>query len=130
MQVQRIQNNNYNTSFNARLKLEGHADDIHEVLGKTVKIWEERAKSIGTDKDLITIKFDKPRTYKGHNSEMGENYDWEDSSRNIFASAKINGKTLRDNKYIGYYVTNRPHSFSYIIENVAKFFDGLGCKNL
>ena len=130
MQVQRIQNNNYNTSFNARLKLHGHTDDIYEVLGKTVKIGEERAKSIGTDKDLITIKFGEPKTYKGHNSEMGENYDWENSSRNIYASAKINGMTLRDNKYIGYYVNNKPHDFNYIEENVSDFLDRLGCKKL
>ena len=74
MYVQAIQNNNnYDTSFGARLKLTGQINDISK---ETMNLWKTKAKSIGTDRDLITLHFGTFMTERGSDYKMGKFYNW------------------------------------------------------
>ena len=123
MQVQRIQsNNNYNTNFGAKLIISGHTDDI----GKhTKKLWREKAKQIGSDKDTIKLKFSKRKEHSDSYAEMGEHFAWTTESRDILATAKINGMTLYDKKDIGYYTSADVNTYDLLDKNVQEFLNKL-----
>ena len=55
MQVNSINN----TSFGAKFQIEGYTGDISK---KYIKIWEKKAKLVGTDADTMTLKMGKPET--------------------------------------------------------------------
>ena len=125
MQIQRIQNNNYNTNFNARLQLTGVIEDIGK---ETRQLWEKKAQSIGNDKDLITLHFGTFMTERGDIYKNKQFYPWMASIRAIYASVIMNGKNIHENKYIGYRVMNRPHTNELRNQKVSEFLDALGCK--
>ena len=61
MQVQKIQNNNYNPNFNAKLQLQGCYDDVSH---KTIKYWTQKASKIGKKSDVIEMFITDPFNYK------------------------------------------------------------------
>ena len=128
MQVQKINNNGYNTSFGAKLIISGFTDDI----GKhTRKLWREKAKQIGSDKDVIKLKFSKRKEHSDSYAEMGEHFAWTTKSRDIFATAKINGTTLYDKKDIGYSTSADVNTYNLVNKNVQEFLNKLiGKKNI
>lgn len=54
-------NNNYTTSFGAKIKTTGCTDWIKP---ETLSRWEELAKDIGRDNDTVCLTFGKPKRYK------------------------------------------------------------------
>ena len=91
MQVQRIQNSNYNPRFGAKVELKGFIDDIGK---ETKQIWEEKAKSIGTDKDLITLTFGMPFYKSGRRIAVPV------KNRSITAVAEINGEKSQAKDFV------------------------------
>lgn len=90
MQVQRLQNNNYNTSFSAKLKWADHIGN-KLVSPEMMQKYETVADKIGTDRDIINVEL------------------WEDLSPiydRRFTSYMLNGKVIKqfscmeDNEYI------------------------------
>ena len=122
MQVQKINNNSYNANFGAKLIISGYTDDI----GKhTKKLWREMAKQIGSDKDTIKLNFSKQKEYSDSYAEMGEHFAWTTKSRDIFATAKINGTTLYDKKDIGYFTSADVNMYDLVDKNVREFLNKL-----
>ena len=122
MRIANIQSNN-NTHFNAKLKLTGYIDDISQ---ETKELWQNRAQKIGTDRDLITLHFGSLMRERGPISFI--NGKWQEhiaSLRAIYASANINNVPKYNNLYIGYRVSDKPHSSEIRDKNVSNFFNRL-----
>ena len=60
MQVNKIQNNNYNKNFTAQLIIEGKTKDIPQ---KLISSWEDKTKLIGKKSDTLKIVFFDPLDY-------------------------------------------------------------------
>ena len=124
MRVQKIQNN-YNTSFCAKLKLSGFISDIKN---ETRQLWAKKAKDIGNDNDIITLHFGTFMKERGDVYKNGKFYPWTASFRAIYGSAQIDGEMVCKNKYIGYRVLNEPHSDELRDRQVCNFLDKLAVK--
>ena len=57
MQIQKINNNSNNTNFYANLKIKGYIEDISS---KQIKAWENKAKTIGREVDILELEFGEP----------------------------------------------------------------------
>ena len=96
MQVQRIQSNNYNTSYKAKLTLSGFTNDIQP---SEIQKLKEIAADIGTPKDSIDLSLSVPKiTERYHRRSCG----YFIAHRDIRATANINNKIVDDNTPIGY----------------------------
>ena len=62
MQVQSLNNTGNTNSYKAKMKIDGHIQDIPQELRSA---WKQRAKAIGTESDVIILHFEK---------EMSRNY--------------------------------------------------------
>ena len=120
MQLQSIQNDNFNPTFSAKLKLSGRIADISK---ETIAMWEKRAGNIASDKDLISLHFGTFMKERGDVYKNGKFYPWYASFRAIYASAVIKGKKVFDKMYIGYRLLNQSHSSAVRDAKVEEFFN-------
>lgn len=115
MQVQKIQNNNYNTNFKAKLALSGYDDDIpYKELQRLV----HKALSVGSKKDSIHISLSKPKVF-------GSNEATPFAVRDIEATAIINNKIVHDDEPIGYFIKGRTDNLQLTINTIRDYLDFL-----
>ena len=89
MQVQRIQNNDYNQIFGAKFSIKG---DIEEIPQKALKRWTDISKSIGNDRDEILVNIEK-ELYDGESS-LSSSWCCNKNiyTRNVAISSYLNNK--------------------------------------
>ena len=114
MKIQEIQDHDCNTNFYARFILK----DFTKGIGKeTLNLWEKRAKSIGSDKDLITLTLNMPRYVTSRkNTDITQNMT-------ISAAAEIKGKRQQANKHLS--EKNSRELYKSMTRFVSGFFDRL-----
>ena len=89
MKIQRNSSNNYTTSFGAKFKTTGCTSWIKP---ETLSGWEELAKNIGRDNDIVCLKFGKPKRYT--ENIYGETYIMD---RGVtFVDVFVSGKVVLD----------------------------------
>ena len=115
MQVQKISNNNYNTTFKAKLKLKGFTDDIPYA-------WIQRlnaeALRDGTKKDCISLSLSEPKVY-------GAYFATPFARRYIEATTFINGKLVHDKEPVGYFTKGQTDNQSLTINAICDYLDSL-----
>ena len=89
MQVQRVQNNNYNQTFGAKLQLRGAVEDLPKEL---IKEFETFTKSIGKNNDIVDIDIGRVSEITQTWSEMGYRTEKTDYIRWHNVASYINGK--------------------------------------
>ncbi len=94
MQVQKIQNNNYNPNFNAKLQLQGCYADIHR---KTIESWTKKASKIGKESDVVVIRFGCPKDYK---LKYDKDYNYKGVDRSKISRSIIGSVKEKPNRYI------------------------------
>lgn len=116
MQVQKIQNNNYNPHFQAKLKLSGFTDDIPY---HRIQQLKQKALSVGTKKDSINLLLSEPKVYDG------EIFATPFAKRNIEATTIINNELVHDKEPIGYFIKGRTDNLVLTINTIRDYFDFL-----
>lgn len=96
MQIQKIENNNYNTSYKAKLSLSGFTNDIP--ISEIQKL-KETASKIGTEKDSIHLHLSVPKLTERYKRRSCNYYI---AHRDIRATSNIDNKVVDDNAAIGY----------------------------
>lgn len=89
MQIQRIQNNNYNTNFGAKLQIQGAVKDLPQEL---IKEFETFTKSIGKDTDIVNIDIGKKYEYTTIWAEMAHHCAVYNYYRDHNIASYINGE--------------------------------------
>ena len=115
MKVQRIQNNNYNPNFQAKLNLLGFTDDIPY---HRIQQLKQKALSVGTMKDSINLLLSEPKVY-------GESFATPFARRNIEATTIINNELVHDKEPIGYFIKGRTDNLSLTINTIRDYLDFL-----
>ena len=119
MQIQRIQDNNYNTGFKAKLSLSGYIDDI--ALSEIEKL-KTKALSIGTAKDSINLHLMVP---KASDVRRGGKSICPVAWRDINATTNINNEIVHCNEPIGYIAEYKTSHLSLTLNTIKKYLDSL-----
>lgn len=117
MQVDNVQNNNYNnynTNFGAKLRLNGYTKGIGR---ETILSWERKLKDIGTDKDIVTLNFNKPE-YKSLRNKKDVI-----RSMKFSAVAEINGTQYQTKNTVA--AQNSRMVFKIMVQKVSDFINRL-----
>ncbi len=123
MQVQRIQNNNYNINFNAKLTLSGFINDIPYFEIEKLK---EKALSIGTTKDRIDFHLSVPKISERYH---GRSCKYFISHRDIRVTTNIDNKLVDNNTPIGYSRNYNCNSKSLTIDAINDYLDNFQKNN-
>ena len=113
MQINRIENQG---TFGAKLRLIGYTEGISQ---EYKKYWAESAKNVGTENDIITLSFKKPKdetTYTVRKNKSA--YGLEELITSIYGkdAAKIHKSTIdAADKYLYIHETNTPIKASAIL---------------
>lgn len=109
MKIININTNSHNpkTTFRAKLQLEG---DINNTPKDFINNIYNEIKEIGTNNDIVSIKFDKETSLEESWSEMGHRYTANRYRKNINVASFINGK-LSQNNFA--YISNLPGKQNY-----------------
>lgn len=112
-------NNIHQTSFGAKFNLEGHTKDINKKLQKQ---WTNKAKSIGTDADTITLKLGMPEIEE-ETSGITANKSLLIKSRRVRMESLINNK--KEEKILGYYTSENIDIPQRMIDRISAYLDKL-----
>ena len=123
MQVQSVQNNNYNTNFKAKLTLSGFTDDLPHFEIQKLK---EKALSIGTIKDRIDLYLSVPKFAERYH---GRSCRYFISHRDIRVTTNIDNKLVDDNTHIGYSRAYCCNSKSLTIDAINDYLDNFQRNN-
>ena len=115
MQIQGAQNNNYNTTFNAALKVKGCLYCVDE---NTMKLWKNHVKYIGNDKDIVTLTISIPR------SKSGDGITKATRNMSVRANAEING--TQQESYESVSAPNTKYLYKLMREKVSEILNKLG----
>lgn len=110
MQVQKVQNNNYNVNFNAKFEVKGFTNFIKD---ETLQSWKKTAENIGNDKDSIIIQFTMPnyQSFRNGNKPIRK--------MSFSAVSKIDGNESRFNE--GVSAENIARLYELITKKVSEF---------
>lgn len=113
-------NNINNTSFGAKLQLEGYTNDISK---KIIKNWEKKAKLIGTNADTLTLKMGKPETEQDSWGSIMSPKKATIKSRRVRMVSDINNKN--DEKILGYYTSEKIDIHQRMLDRITSYLDKL-----
>ena len=121
MQVQRIQNNNYNTNFGAKLQLRGAVEDLPKELIKEFEIF---TKSIGKNNDIVDIDIGRVSEITQTWSEMGHRMETTDYIRRHNVASYVNGK-LEQRRIISDAKGDKAYDFKNLGEKIIGYLEEL-----
>jgi len=117
MQVQRIQNNNYNTSYKAKLTLSGFTNDIQP---SEIQKFKEIAAGIGTKNDNINLSLSIPKITERYHRRSCSYFI---AHRDIRATANINNNIVDNNEPIGYCKTHCTDNKSLTVNTIKDYLN-------
>lgn len=122
MYINNIQN--YNTSFGAKLNIEGYSKDIKN---SVIKQWTKKAELIGSEKDILTLKLGKPEVTTETLNRILNPQPMILKSRNVRMESIINNK--KEEKILGYHTSEDINIHRRMINRINSYLELLAKKN-